>query len=308
MALTSAERTMINSACESLHSTSLGTAVGALEDKMPTGTVVGNSDAQTLTNKTINISNDTPLTIGTVAGTAEVKATLEFDETTTGVALFNMGSASVPMVLKANPGDVIAHTVNVAHTLGAGDCANLYGTYSKVAITGDGKADITLVGSAPRAYVGTTGGTTIGGEIYASQPWSKHEGTGAITAMSGLSCMANVGADAFTCNTVNAGHFHIQGAATVTGQFDCVMLEAYPTITNMDSMLCLAVDTGAVVASAIRVTGALATNFINIAAASAGVVIAAGTTLTHDPNAATSDAYLVVKIADTDYALPLYQI
>ncbi len=63
--------------------------------------------------------------------------------------------------------------------------------------------------------------------------------------------------------------------------------------------------------AAIRITDTGAntgyTNIFRFDAANAGVVVAAGSTLTHDPNAVTSDAYLVVKIATTTYAIPLYQ-
>ena len=128
--------------------------------------------------------------------------------------------------------------------------------------------------------------------------------------MSSLSALLNVGEDAFTStNSINAGHFHIRGDATVTSShFDGVMIEAYGDVTCMDSMLKLSIDGGGVVDSAIKITGALAANFLDISAASTGVVVAAGSGLTHDPNAVTSDAYLVVKIDSTNYAMPLYQI
>jgi hypothetical protein len=176
--------------------------------------------------------------------------------TTSGVGQFNIGTSSVSQTLNVNPGaDIIGSTVNLLHSAGAGNNDNLYGTYSKVAISGDGDAGTTLVGDAPRAYIGTALGTTVASAAYASQPWVKHYGTGAVTAMSGLSALVGVNTDNFTATTVNAGHFHITGAATVTGQFDGVMIEAYPEVTSLDSMLALAVDGGATVATGIRITG-----------------------------------------------------
>jgi hypothetical protein len=124
--------------------------------------------------------------------------------------------------------------------------------------------------------------------------------------MSGLSAKCDVTADAFTASTVNAIHAHVDGAATVTGQFDAAMLEVYPDVKSMDSVLHIAVDTGAVVQDAIKVDGALAANFIEISAASTAVVVAAGTTIHHDPNVVTSDAYLIVKVGEIQYAVPMY--
>lgn len=268
-----------------------------------------NGVAMTATGAEVNFPDDKAISLGTTVETAATKVTLEFDETTTGIGQINVGTISVPQVLNKNPGAaVVSETINVLHSAGAGDCDDLIASYKKVAVTGDGDAGITIVGDASRAYVGTTEGTTVVDEAYGSQPWAKHEGTGAITAMSALSAKLNVGADDFTASTVNAGHFHITGDADVTGMYDGVLIEAYGDVDTMDSMLHLMPDSGANVASAIKVTGALAANFIDISDASTGAVVAAGTTLTHDPNEVTSDAYLVVKIGATNYALPLYQI
>jgi len=299
MALTAAERIKINSACKSLADTNLGTAVGLLQDAMPTGSVVGISDSQTLTNKTINIANDTPLTIGTTMTTPETKITIEFDETTTGIGITQVGSVSVPQVLNTNPGNVISDTINILHSAGAGNCDNCYATYHKVAVTGDGDSGLTIVGDAPRAYVGTTAGVTVTDEAYASQPWVKHEGTGAITAMSALSALANVGSDNFTCNTINAGHFHITGGATVTGQYDGVMIEAYPDVSGMDSMLKLAVDAGATVNAAIEVSGTT-TDFVKFAADGSG-----GAT-TSDPGVGAINAWVKCHIGNTIFWLQGY--
>jgi archaellum component FlaF (FlaF/FlaG flagellin family) len=210
--------------------------------------------------------------------------------------------------LPTNPGATVCPSIiNLLHSAGAGDCDDLLAAYEKVSVTGAGDAGLTIVGNAPRAYVGLTGGAnnSVASAAYASQPWAKHEGTGAITAMSAVSAKLDVSADNFTVNTINAGHFHIEGAATVTGQFDGVMIEVYPDVTSLDSLLALAVDTGAVTSSIIRVSGE-STTFIDVAAATAAVVVAAGTTIHHDPNAVTSDAYMVVKIGAIEYAMPLY--
>jgi len=239
-----------------IHTESTVTACDALL-KLSAGAAVTTGISMTgeYTNS-ILLPDDAPMLIGTTRTDASTYIGMEFDETTTGVGLFTMGSTSAPMVLNTNPGaNVIGHTINILHSAGAGDNENLYGSYVKAAITGEGDTDTVLVGSAPRAYIGTNGGTTVASAAYGCQPWAKHEGTGAVTAMSGVSALVDVNTDAFTASTVNAGHFHIEGAATVTGQFDGVMIEAYPDVTCMDSMLALAVDSGAVVGSGVRITG-----------------------------------------------------
>ena len=200
----------------------------------------------------------TPLTGQTIEGSATVILTKKDDFLTlygtesgweivdqidnaitpTSIAI---GTMATPITLATNPGATYcAETINLLHSAGAGDCDDLLAAYQKVVVSGDGDAGITIVGNAPRAYVGTVGGTTVAAQAYASQPWANHKGTGAITA------------------------------------------------------------------NAIKVTGALATNFMEISAASTGVVVAAGTNIHHDPNAVTSDAYLIVKIGSVQYALPLY--
>ena len=239
--------------------------------------------------------------------TAAQKVTIDALDATTGISKIEVGTVSVPQVLNANPGaSVFGETINISHSAGAGDCGDLIAAYKKIAVSGAGDAGLTIVGDAPRAYVGTAADDSVADQAYASQPWVKHTGAGAITAMSGLSAKCDVTADNFTANTVNAIHAHVDGAATVTGQFDAAHLEAYPDVTSLDSMLHLSVDTGAVVQEAVKVSGALAANFINIEAVSTAVVVAAGSTIHHDPNAVTSDAYLIVKIGAIQYALPLY--
>jgi hypothetical protein len=206
---------------------------------------------------TINIGDGTAanaITVGGAASTTTVKGILAVNgETTTGIGQFNLGSYSVPETLNTNPGAlVIGSTVNILHSAGAGDNDDLVGSYSKVAISGAGDSGLTAAASASRAYV-LAG---VASQVYGSQPWASHAGTGAVTAMSGLSAKVDVNADNFTASTVNAGHFHIEGAATVTGQFDGVMIEAYPDVTSLDSGLAIAVDSGAVVNTGIRITGA----------------------------------------------------
>lgn len=175
-----------------------------------------------------------------------------FTDTLTVSGTTATGTVSTPITLATNPGaSVLVDTINILHSAGAGDCDDLYGRYTKVAVSGAGDAGLTLVGDAPRAYV-LAG---VASAAYASQPWISHAGTGAITAMSAVSAKADVNTDNFTASTVNAGHFHVEGAATVTGQFDGVMIEAYPDVTSLDSGLAIAVDAGAVVQSGIRITG-----------------------------------------------------
>ena len=243
---------------------------------------------------------------GTYGATAAKKVNIEAADATTGISKIEMGTTSVPQVLNTNPGaGVIGETINIRHSAGAGDCDDLIASYKKVEVIGAGDVGITVVADATRAYVGSATDDSVADEAYASQPWVKHTGTGAITAMSGLSAKCDVTADAFTASTVNAIHAHIDGAAAVTGQFDGIMVEAYPTVTSMDSAIAVAIDAGAAVAATIRQSGET-TNFIDIAAAGASAVVAAGSTIHHDPNAVTSDAYLTVKIGAVVYALPLY--
>jgi hypothetical protein len=206
----------------------------------------------------LKIPNDQILTLGTTTTNAETKITAKFDETTSGIGQFRIGDMTYPQVLKVNPGATVAGSIiNINHTLGAGNCDDLLGSYSKVNVLGSGDAGITIVGDAPRAYVGLTGGSnnSVASQAYASQPWARHQGTGAITAMSGLSAKLDVGADNFTASTINAGHFHIDGAATVTGQFDGVMVEVYPDVASMDNAIKIAVDAGATVVNGIGISG-----------------------------------------------------
>jgi hypothetical protein len=251
--------------------------------------------AQTLTNKTITMPDDTLLTLGTTTATAATKITAEFDETTTGIGVVNMGSLAAPMVLNTNPGaTVVGETINILHSAGAGDCDDLIGAYVKCAVSGDGDSGTTVVGHASRAYVGTAAeSTTVASQLYGSQPWVSHYGTGAVTAMSGLSAKCDVNTGNFTATTVNAGHFHVEGASTVTSSmFDGVMIEVYPDVTCLDAGLRIAVDTGATVGAAIAVDGAT-TDFVKFAATGAG-----GAT-TADPTVGSANCWIKCHVGNT---------
>jgi hypothetical protein len=243
----------------------------------------------------VTLSDDDYISLGTTTTNAATKVTLEFDKTTTGIGQFKIGDTSNPQVLNTNPGSaVFGETINILHSAGAGDCDDLIGSYSKVAVSGAGDSGLTAVGSAPRAYV-LAGAAK---EVYGSQPWISHAGTGAVTAMSALSAKCDVNADNFTASTINAGHFHVEGAATVTGQFDGAMIEVYPDVTCLDSGLAIAVDTGAVVTSAIRTSGNY-TNVLELAATNDAAVVGAGTYT-------TADGYLVIKVGANTYRVPFF--
>ncbi|MDD5551113.1 MAG: hypothetical protein PHS34_07635 [Candidatus Omnitrophica bacterium] len=263
----------------------------------------------------LGLLDDTEVTIGTTTATAATKISLEFDETTTGVGQFIMGSASVPQVLNTNPGaNVIGHQINLLHSAGAGDCTDLYGSYTKVAISGDGDSGTTLVGSAPRAYAGTAGGTTVAQEVYGTQPWAKHSGTGTITAMSGVSAALILNdAEAFEAtNSINAGHFHIKtyaGAAngTVTSSnFDGVMIEAYSNVTGLDSMLNLS-NGGTSTTSMIRMGLGTATNVLETNDA-AGISSVTNGNILNDISSTSNAGYIKVKIGTETRYIALYEL
>jgi hypothetical protein len=251
-----------------------------------------------------NRLDDVAFTLGTTLTNAATNVSLEFDKTTTGIGQLKLGDTSNPQVLNTNPGaSVIAHTINVLHSAGAGDCTDLVGSYSKVAIQGDGDADTTLVGSAPRAYV--LAGTAK--EVYGVQPWAKHVGTGTVTAMSATSSMLLLNdAEAFTAtNSINSGHFHVStvsGAAngTVTSSnFDGVMIEVYPNVTGLQSMLHLAQDGTTTITSAIKIGGADYTNAFEFGSEGDAVVVGSGTY-------STADGYLVIKVGSSTYRIPFF--
>jgi hypothetical protein len=284
------------------------------------GTIVNTAGVTTLTDTTIDLVgalivdgvtvsgaigmvNDQIFTLGTTTTTATTKVTLEFDATTTGVGAFHMGTSPEPQVLVASPGaSVMPMTLHVTHSGGDGDMTDYCGFYNKINIIGVGDAGLTAVADAPRAYVGVDGSSNaVVAQLYASQPWVKHGGTGAITAMSAVSAMCDVQTNAFTGNTVNSGHFHIKGAATVTAQFDGVMIEVYPDVTCLDSGLAIASDTGAVVDSAIRISG----TFGHELKLSSGAFIMTGTA---DPNGAVTgtDGSIYLRTGTGAFATVLY--
>lgn len=256
-----------------------GTSLGAIEHlnfttgqtvtaSGNTATVVANPAVAAITSGTVAGVAITGSTINSsiIGGSTAAAATITDlgivnASSTSGIGSISLGSISTAKALKVNPGaTVIGETINVSHTLGAGNCDDLIASYKKISVLGDGDSGLTIVGDAPRAYVGLTGGSnnSVASAAYGSQPWVKHGGTGAITAMSGVSAKLDVGAENFTASTVNAGHFHIDGAGDVTGQYDGVMVEAYPDVDTMDSLLALVADSGADVGSAIRIVGSSA--------------------------------------------------
>jgi translation elongation factor EF-G len=274
-----------------------------------------------LANSNVSMLDDMTLTLGTTTTNAETKNTWLFDEATSGVGQFRMGDMSNPQILKVNPGATVAGSeIYINHALGAGNCADLLGSYSKITVTGDGDADVTIVGDASRAYVGLTGGAnnSVASQAYGTQAWAKHGGTGAITAMSGLSAMMDVGAENFTASTINSGHFHIQGAGDITGQFDGVMIEAYPDVDLMDSGLAICVDGGADVAAGIRIAGAPACQML----LSSGAKVFTGTAANGDAVYAevgakdavgsiyisTGNGYIYIQVANAGNAADWYKV
>lgn len=224
------------------------------------------------------LGDDDILTAGTTTTTAATKVTIEFDKTTTGIGQIKMGDESNAQVLGANAtGTVQGFSINLLHndTTGEG-VENFEGFKSRVSMSGDGDAGVTMIGGTFRSYV-LAG---VAGEVYGIQPWAKHMGTGTITAMSGLSAKCDVTTDAFSATTVNAGHFHIDGAATVTSSmFDGVMIEVYPDVTCLDSGLRIVADTGAVVSTGIVLGGAM-TNGITLTGTYTNGIDLTGATLT----------------------------
>lgn len=236
----------------------------------------------------------TPVTTTNLTTTGNTILGNAFTDTLTISGPCTIGTLATPITLATNPGATVSvDTVNILHSAGAGDCDDLLGRYTKVAISGAGDSGLTAVADAPRAYV-LAG---VAKEVYGSQPWVSHAGTGAVTAMSALSAKCDVNTDNFTASTINAGHFHVEGAATVTGQFDGVMIEVYPDVTCLDSGLSIAVDAGATVTSAIRTSGEY-TNVLEFAAANSAVVVGSQA---YGDNAS---GYLVIKVGSSSYKVP----
>lgn len=278
------------------------------------------TDGIWLANSHVSMLDDKVFTLGTNTATVATKLTMEFDEITTGIGQFNIGDLSTPQVLNVNPGASVAGSViNINHSAGAGDCDDLLGSYSKINVIGDGDAGITIVGDASRAYVGLTGGAnnSVASQAYGTQAWARHGGTGAITAMSGLSAKLDVGAENFTATTANAGHFHIDGAGDVTGQYDGVMVEAYPDVDTMDALLALVADGGADVDYGIRFAGTFANALMQLPN---GAFLFAGTAANGDAvyaevgtKDATGSVYIstagfYVQVANSDAATDWFKV
>lgn len=263
-----------------------------------------NNIANTAELTNIDLADNGEFCLGTTTTNAATKVTLVFDKATTGIGQIKLGDLSNPQVLKTNPGaTVVGSSINILHSAGAGDCDDLIGSYVKTAMSGSGDSGTTMVGHASRAYM--LGGTTVCGQVYGSQPWAKHTGTGTCSAMSALSAQLLINdAEAFTAtNSINAGHFHVStpgGAAngTVTsGNFDGVMVEVYPNVTGLHSMLHLAQDSTTVITSAIKLTGTKVTNIFEIAAGDGCVVGSQAW-------GANANGYLVLKVGSTSYKIP----
>jgi len=190
----------------------------------------------------IAIADDAPIVLGTTTATAETVVTMEFDETTTGVGSYIMGSSGVPQVLNTNPGAaVIPFSINILQSAGDGDCDDLIAAYIKSQVTGDGDTGLTAVGAAPRFTVGTNGGTTAISQGYATQSHFIHRGTGTITAGSAGSFKTVLGVDDFTIATsLNALQAILEGESgtpTITGQLDVAWLHAESSAYGVDSIL-----------------------------------------------------------------------
>ena len=186
-----------------------------------------------------DVADDVQFKVGSTQATQETMITMEFDETTTGIGLYNQGTSGVPMVLNTNPGAaVIANTVHINHSAGAGDCDDLIGSYLKVTVSGDGDSDLTAVGAAPRL--------TIGGaaqEGYCTQSHAIHESDDGILALSaGSFRLLTRTADFTVTNSVNAGQFILTGDGTfnptcTAGRFCGVEITVESFVTGVDAVL-----------------------------------------------------------------------
>ena len=196
---------------------------------------------------TLSVLDDATITWGSTTTTAATKATLEFDETTTGVADFTMGSISVPMVLNTNPGaNVVPFELHVTQSAGDGNCTDLYASYIRADIEGDGDVGTTLVAVAPRTYIKDD---ATADEVYTTQSHAEKVGTGTVTAMSAGSFRLRLGsdggaagADDFTAtNSLNAGQFIVtaqQSDVDVTSSnFDALWVVAESNVKGLDSLL-----------------------------------------------------------------------
>jgi hypothetical protein len=231
------------------------------------------------------------------------------------ISIGNLTDGAVEVTPDAS---VIPFQVYLSHASGAGDCDDISASYLRIDVTGDGDAGLTPATIACRAYIGSAGtDTTVANEVYALQPWVKHTGTGTVAAMSAVSAALRLNTGTFTStNSINAGHFHVidltnstsgaQGVEVTSNNYNCVMMEVYPGVHNLGSVLQLSVDGATdVVGAWLKFTGGgKVTYFANISGASDCVVI--GSTMHHSPETVAEDAFLVIKIGATAYNIPLY--
>jgi hypothetical protein len=249
--------------------------------------------------------------------------TLGLKVATTGVTIAPDATAGISLysqtgTLNANPGAaVIANTVNINHSAGAGDCDDLIASYAKVNVTGDGDSGLTAVGFAARAYQGAaTANTTAAQEVYGAQVWAKHMGTGTCTAMSALSAKLQINkTDAFTAtNSINAGHFHVEAidgvanGALTSAHFDGVMIEIYPEVTSLDSVLKMAVETTKAVGAWFDLDGGSAVVSLFDFNTDGGVVLTNALVPAAAPDGGTmgADRALKVMVGATPYYIPMY--
>jgi hypothetical protein len=186
-----------------------------------------------------DVEDDVQLKLGSLQTSAATMVTIEMDETTTGIGLYEQGTSGVPMVLNTNPGAaVIANQIHINHSAGAGDCDDLIAAYQKVTVSGDGDSGLTAVGTAPRL--------TISGaaqEGYCLQSHVIHESDDGILALSAGSFRLTTRAANFTAtNSVNAGQFILTGDGTynptcTAGRFTGVEITVESYVSGVDAVL-----------------------------------------------------------------------
>lgn len=168
----------------------------------------------------IKLDNDQIFSLGTTTTNAATKVTLEEDAATTGIGQLIMGTSTYPQVVASTAGaNVFGITNAIEYNHGNHSVENLIGQYEKVVVTDDvGDPDMTVVGVAPRVYIGVTGGSgdAAVAEAYGIQNYVNHKGTGAITQLTAESTVLDLGSDNFTASQVNGLDVVVQGTSTVT--------------------------------------------------------------------------------------------
>jgi len=255
--------------------------------------------------KGICFTDDASFVLGTTTTTAATKITLEFDKTTTGIGQFNMGSVSVPMVLNTNPGaTVVAGTINITHSAGAGNCDDLMGLYVKTHISGDGDSGLTSVPIGARAYVYDAAVD----EVYGVQSHARHRGTATVSgSMFAGSFKLNLGtpsgaaaADDFTV-TDNIGALWLiataeQNNVDVTGNYVVAKIDVEGNCKGIDAIL------------DINNSGASTTTIFDIAGGTATYLMVVGSSdscVSTEETGGTAKT-LVIKIGDTAYYINAY--